>query len=145
MIYSLKRRLERWTEHFGEQFNQLAANAPILGRPESEWSVNTQKPTYEEIQREVNLLRRDKAPGFDGLHPSLFKEGGRSLIISLTNILHTVWNEERLPKEWNISTIIPIFKKGARSLREKPSGHQLSQCGFQSALRTHSAQINRPS
>jgi len=125
MIYSLERRLERWAEHFEEQFNQPAANAPILGIPEAEWSVNTQEPTYEEIQREVNLLKRDKAPGLDGLHPSLFKEGGRSLIISLTNILQTVWNEERLPKEWTTSTVIPVFKKGARSLCENHRGISL--------------------
>ena len=41
MIYSLERRLERWAEHFEEQFNQPAANASILGIPEAEWSVNT--------------------------------------------------------------------------------------------------------
>ena len=76
---------------------------------------------------------RDKTPGPDGLNPSLFKGGGRSLIISLTNILHTVWNEERLPKEWNISTVIVIFKKGCQKPTQKPSEHQLSECGFQSA------------
>ena len=63
----------------------------------------------------MNLLKRDKAPGLDGIRPSLFK-GGRSLISSLTNILHTVWSKERLPKEWGISTVTPICKKGARSL-----------------------------
>ena len=121
MYHSLERRLERWAEHFEEQFNQPAANAPILGTFEAEWSINTQEPTYEKIQRDVNLLKRDKAPGPDGIHPSLFKEGGRSLIISLTNILHTVWNEKRLP----ISTVIPIFKNGARSLCENHRGISL--------------------
>ena len=106
MIYSLERRLESWAEHLEEQFNQPAANAMFLGTPE---------PTYEEILRKVNYLKPDKVPGPYGLQPSLFKEGGRSLIISLTSILHTVWNEERLPKEWNISTVIPIFKKDARA------------------------------
>ena len=43
----------------------------------------------------------------------------------VSNILHTVWNEERLPKEWNISTVIPIFKKGARSLCENHRGISL--------------------
>ena len=37
--------------------------------------MNTQEPTYGEIKREVNLLKCNKAPGPDGLHPSLFKEG----------------------------------------------------------------------
>ena len=51
----------------------------------------------EEVQREVSLLKRDKAPGPDGLRPTLFKEGGRSLMTSLTNILRTVWTPEQIP------------------------------------------------
>ena len=73
MIYSLEQRLERWAEHFEEQFNQPAANAPFLGTPEAEWSINTQEPTYEEIQHEVNFLKRDTAPRPNDSHPSLFK------------------------------------------------------------------------
>ena len=95
MIYSLERRLARWAEHFEEQFNQPAASEPFSGTSVTEWTVNTQQPSDEEIQHEVNLLKRDKAPGPDGLHPSLFKEGGRSLIISLTNILRRIWNKKR--------------------------------------------------
>ena len=73
----------------------------------------------------MNLLKRDKAPGPDGLHSSLFKEGGQSVIISLTEILRTTSNEEQLPEEWNISTVIPISKKGARSLCENHRGISL--------------------
>ena len=52
----------------------------------------------------------------DPADQSVFTEDGRNLVISLTNNLHTVWNKERCHEEWNISTVIPIFKKGARSL-----------------------------
>ena len=86
-IHSEQRRLER----FEEQFKWPAAKKPILGTPEPVWSVNTEEPTLEEVQSEVPLLKRDKAPGPDGLHPILFKEGEQSLMTSLTSILRTVW------------------------------------------------------
>ena len=94
MIYSMEQRLKRWAEHVEEQFNQPATNAPFIRTLKAEWSMNTQEVWYEEIQREVNVFKHEKALGADGLHPSLV-EGGRSLIISLTDILHLVWNNEQ--------------------------------------------------
>ena len=44
-IHSTQRRLERWAEHFEEQFNWPAANEPIPGTPEPVWGVNTEEPT----------------------------------------------------------------------------------------------------
>ena len=97
----------------------------MLGTPEPVWIVNIEEPTLKEVQREVSLLKRDKAPGPDGLHPSLFMEGGKSLMTSLTNILRTVWTREQIPREWNHSTVIPVYKKGARNLCENHRGISL--------------------
>ena len=111
----MQRQVERWAEHFGEQFKWPAVKEPILGTAETVWSVNTEEPTLEEVQREVSLLKHDEAPSHDGLHPTLFKEGGQSLITSLTKILRTVWTREQIPREWNHSTVIPVYKKGAKT------------------------------
>ena len=86
------------------------------------WSVNANEPALEEVQREVSLLKHDKAPGPDDLHPTMFKEGGKSFITSLTKSLRTVWTREQIPREWNHSTVIPVFKKGARNLCENHRG-----------------------
>ena len=87
--------------------------------------MNTDCPTAEEVRHQITLLKRDKAAGPDGLQPALFKEGGEELVTSLTNILRTVWHSEQVPEEWNTSIVIPIFKKGARSLCENHRGISL--------------------
>ena len=89
-IHSTKHRLKRWADYFKEQFNWPAVKGPILGTREPLWRVNTAEPSLEEVQREVSLLKRDKAPGPDGLHPTLLKEGGQNRMTSLTSIPRTV-------------------------------------------------------
>ena len=60
------------------------------GNAEPEWDVNIDCPAAEEVHHQITLLKRDKAAGPDGLQPALFKEGGKELVNSLTNILWTV-------------------------------------------------------
>ncbi|KER22108.1 hypothetical protein T265_09726 [Opisthorchis viverrini] len=116
LIHSQKRRLERWAEHFEEQFSWPPATQPVEIVHTGEWNVNLDRPSEEEIRYEIAVLEREKAPGPDGLYPALFKEGGNSLVTHLTKLIGTMWDEEKVPAEWGMSTVIPIFKKGARTL-----------------------------
>ena len=124
-IHSLNRRLERWAEHFQEQFTWSPSTQPLEEPSRLEWNIDTNPPSATEIQREISILKRDKAPGPDGLHPALFKEGGEVLVNSLTTILQKIWNENRIPAEWSSSTVIPVFKKGARTSCENHRGISL--------------------
>ncbi|KER21943.1 hypothetical protein T265_09843 [Opisthorchis viverrini] len=60
------------------------------------------------------MLQCEKAEGQDGLNPALFKEGGKSLVIQ-----DAIWDEENVPEECGMSTVIPIFKKVVRSLSRR--------------------------
>ena len=104
MIHSQQRRLERWAEHFGEQFNQPPAIESIQKPSEPAWIVNSDYPT-EEVQREIANLKRDKAAGPDGIPPLIFKEEGVLVTPNLTRLLRIAWNE--IPEEWSSSTVNP--------------------------------------
>ncbi|CAI2738387.1 unnamed protein product, partial [Dicrocoelium dendriticum] len=81
LITNLQRRLERWAEHFGSQFCWPPAPSATSGaRAGAEWSTPTDPPSSQEIEQELRHLKRYKAPGPDGLHPALFKDGGASLV-----------------------------------------------------------------
>ena len=69
VIHSQQRRLERWAEHFGEQFNQPPATEALQKQSELKWIVNLNYPTEEELQREIANLKQDKAAGPDGIPP----------------------------------------------------------------------------
>ena len=49
MIHTQQRRLERWVEHFGEQFSQPPITESLQEPPEHEWTANFDYPTKEEV------------------------------------------------------------------------------------------------
>ncbi|VDP93606.1 unnamed protein product, partial [Echinostoma caproni] len=75
-IHNQQRRLERWAEHFKEQFSWPPASALHKAIPANvPLSVTTDPPSEEEIRREIQALGRHKAPGTVGLPTALFKDG----------------------------------------------------------------------
>ncbi|KER27485.1 LOW QUALITY PROTEIN: hypothetical protein T265_13775 [Opisthorchis viverrini] len=113
LIHSQKRRLGRWAEHFDERFSWPPATQPVEIMLTGEWNVNFGRLSEDQIRYEISVLKREKAPGQDGLYPTLFKEGGKSL------------NEEKVPAEWCISTVIPIFKRVTQTICEYHQGISL--------------------
>ena len=104
------RRLERWAEHFSEQFGSPQATLPLeVAEWEPTLTVNLDIPSLDEIRSEIKLLKLNKSPGPDGLFPVLFKYGGNQLEQELTSIMQSIWVSERVPSEWTLSTVIPIF------------------------------------
>nr|CAH8869570.1 unnamed protein product [Trichobilharzia regenti] len=124
-ITSLKRRLERWAEHFGKQFSWPPASVSIIISPSAPWSVSTDPPTEAEVRKELQVLKRHKAPGPDKLPPDLFKDGGETLTMALTGLFRKVWETESIPSMWNEAIIVPIFKKGRRNSCDNHRGISL--------------------
>ena len=91
IVHSVEQRLNRWANHFKNQFSwpkALSEFAPITA--ESEWSVNLDPPTSSEIETELHYLKRNKAAGPDGLTPALFKEGGQIPVQEFTVLLQCI-------------------------------------------------------
>jgi exonuclease III len=115
-IHNLQRRLERWSEHFQQQFNW--PSPPVVTVQASgfaPWSVSTDCPIEAEIRKEIQLIKRRKAPGSDGISPALFKDGGNALIKELTILFAHIWESEQVPLAWGESFITPVFKKGSHN------------------------------
>ncbi|KER33164.1 hypothetical protein T265_00865 [Opisthorchis viverrini] len=86
LFQMIRHRLERWAEHFQEQLTWLSSAQPLEEPSGTEWSIDTDLPSATEVQREISILKGDRAPGSDDLHPVLFK-GGEVLLNGLTTIL----------------------------------------------------------
>ncbi|MGL5231889.1 MAG: reverse transcriptase domain-containing protein, partial [Fusobacteriaceae bacterium] len=126
-IYNQARRIDRWAEHFEEQFswpNPDMVSYTGLGEG-APYQITNAPPTEEEVELEIRLLQRNKAPGPDNIPSELFKEGGAYLIKSLVNLLKKIWESEQVPLDWCKSTIIPIYKKGAKSSCDNHRGISL--------------------
>ena len=61
-----------------------------------------------EVQRKLQDLRTDKAPGADLVHPRLLKE------LAVAIIFQQSIDQSRVPLQWRTANVIPIFKKGSK-------------------------------
>ena len=115
VITNQSERMDRWADHFEQQFGWPSAPSSddVVGSS-VQWDVEVKPPTLEEIRSHISHMQRRRAAGSDNLPPSLFKDGGEALCESLFHLCVSIWSEEKVPKNWGESTIIPIFKKGSR-------------------------------
>ena len=54
----------------------------------------------------------------DGLHPRVLKELANKLKYSLHKLFSRLLKEGKVPPEWKIAEVRPIFKKGEKSIQE---------------------------
>jgi hypothetical protein len=127
LISNKSERLDRWAEHFEQQFNW----PPAVFHPECRsvtetWSVNIEPPSASEVNECISLLKRHRASGPDDLPPALFKDGGEVLSQCLSNLFVSIWEKETVPDNWGESIIVPIFKKGTRNECDNHRGVSLT-------------------
>ena len=117
LITENSRVLERWAEYFEELLNEPNTgendtqqyNLPY-GGPDP--LVNS--PTLEETTKEIMSLKNHKAPGEDLITAELIKYGGRELHIEIHKLIEKIWQEEKMPTDWETALVTPIHKKGSK-------------------------------
>ena len=70
--------------------------------------------TTAEVQKKLQDLRTDKAPGVDLIHPRLLKELAVQVAYPLAIIFQQSIDQTRVPQQWRTANVIPIFKKGSK-------------------------------
>ncbi|XP_073817543.1 uncharacterized protein [Musca autumnalis] len=100
--------LRIWKEHFS---NLLVSNSS----EDDEDGMGCIPPGQDEVKTAINRLKNNKAAGADGLPAELFKTGGDALIRCMHQLVSTIWQEERVPDDWNLSILCPVHKKGDKT------------------------------
>ncbi|CAG7850839.1 SubName: Full=Uncharacterized protein {ECO:0000313/EMBL:CCA73447.1} [Serendipita indica DSM 11827] len=68
--------------------------------------------TVERIRRAASHLKRDKAPGPDGIPNAAIQEALPSIKTVLTNIYNAAMRLRHIPKQWKVSTTVVLRKPG---------------------------------
>ena len=68
--------------------------------------------TENEMQTEINLLKQNKSPGYDGINSKVIKVIGKELSKPLTHIFNTTFITGIIPDQLKIALITLIFKTG---------------------------------
>ena len=91
---------------------------------EGNWNDDTMQHQTENISVEItetkvkkllSVLKTDKSPGPDGIHPLFLHNTAEEVAKPLTLIFNKSFTEGELPHDWKRANISPIYKKGARN------------------------------
>jgi len=74
------------------------------------------KPSTYEVEMAVEKIRRHKSPDTDQIPAELIKAQGWTICSEIHKLINSTWNKEELPKKWKESIILPIYKKGDKTL-----------------------------
>eukprot|EP00061_Rhincodon_typus_P000987 g13375.t1 len=70
--------------------------------------------TKEKVLVKLIGLKVDKSPGPNGLHPRALKEIAEEIVAALVVIFQESLESRRVPEDWKIANVTPLFKKGIR-------------------------------
>ena len=69
----------------------------------------------DHILNELSLLDTSKAMGIDNISPKILKHCAPALYLPIHHLFSLSLSSQRLPSEWCLHSIIPIFKSGDRT------------------------------
>ena len=113
IITDRKKQMERWVEHYLELYStentvsEEALNSiqlmPIMVELDSE-------PTASLIEKAINGLANDKAPGNGAIPLEVIKQGIPVLLQHLHELLSLCWREAEVPQDMRDAKIVTLFK-----------------------------------
>ncbi|VDP83659.1 unnamed protein product [Schistosoma curassoni] len=97
IIHSESRRLDRWAEHFRDQFNWSSATLrfPTISN-QHQYQVNVGPPTLDEVEKAIGNVKRGRAAGPDRF-TEIFRDGGPVLSVRLTEALGGIRELDVIP------------------------------------------------
>lgn len=85
----------------------------------------------EKIYNSIKRLKLKKTAGIDELPMEVWKFGRSSVIKSIKEIIKKVWKNKKMPEDWNVSVVVPIYKKGNHEKTENYRGISLLCTAYQ--------------
>jgi hypothetical protein len=73
------------------------------------------EPSAFEVKLAIGKLTEHRSPGIDQIPAELFKAGCRIFCAEIHTLITSIWNKDKLPEEWKVSIIVPIYKNGDKT------------------------------
>ena len=73
-------------------------------------------PSEADVERAIKKLKNGKAAGCDGINAEMLKAGGGVLVKWIHRLICKIWQEEVVSEVWHKAVVVPMFKKGDKSV-----------------------------
>ena len=114
LITDEREMAEKLNNFFANVFTvKDASNIPVRGR-ETEASLNSVLFTEDKIRNKIKNLKKNSAPGPDGINVNLLQNAREELLRPLLHIYQKSLDTGTVPLIWKQATVTPIFKKGTK-------------------------------
>ena len=108
--------LEIWKEFFYDLLNREERPDIIESAHIPEVDMHIEEPTIDCVRKAIKSLKNNKAPGLDNISAGLIKHGGEILEFQLFKLIIKIWRVEEIPNDWDTENIIPVHKKGDKTV-----------------------------
>ena len=113
-------------ETFNDQFSSVftAENMTDIPVPTNMFSGNDSDKlcdiifTEEEVRKRLLCLREDKSAGVDEMSSRFIKDVCHELTAPVTLLFNQSMSECKVPHDWKLANVTPIYKQGSRSSPE---------------------------
>lgn len=107
--------MERWKQYFEELLgnNNFISGTASQDREEIPCITDPENSiTLGEMRSAITKLKLGKAPGADNISADMVKYMGPDGEKLLLKVLQLALKQHKVPRDWELATIIPIHKKG---------------------------------
>ena len=105
---SMDDRKKIWKEHMEKLMNVENEWSDSIDASKVEGAVR--RIEVEEVRCAMNRMKIGKPSGPSGVALEIFKAGGDKCLKSLRNMFNDILFKNKLPEEWMLSSLVPIFK-----------------------------------
>ena len=121
LITDEKEMADKLNKFFASVFtDEDISNIPVQGR-ETEASLDHVVFTKVKISNKIKNLKKNSAPGPDGISVNLLQNAREELLSPLLHIFQKSLDTGVVPRIWKQATVTPIFKKGTKGEAGIPS------------------------
>jgi len=107
--------LARWRNYFSQLLDIHGVN-DVRQREIHTAEPLVSEPSAFEVELAIEKLKIHKSQGIDQIPEELIKAGGRTIGSQIHKRIISIWNKENLPEDWKESTIVPVYKKGDKTV-----------------------------
>jgi exonuclease III len=124
-------RRQRWKQHFEKHLNEgysqhQMAPSEVVENRRTQYEVDEELPPSEDdVERAIKRLKNNKAAGCDEINAEMLKAGGKVVVQWMHRLICKIWQDEVAPEDWRKAIIVPLYKKGDKSVCDNWRGISL--------------------